>query len=597
MNVAFKERKSSTRALDAIAEALLLPSGIDGIYARTASFEDVVNGLTSLISRNREPGAEVLRFPPVMSRRQLEKSGYLKSFPHFLGCVCCLDGDEAQIRGAVDRFEAGEDWTPGLSPADLVLSPAACYPVYPLAASRGDVPAEGLLFDVASDCFRREPSKDLDRLQSFRMREFVRMGTPEQIDDFRQRWMIRAQEIAAQLGLTWRIDHASDPFFGRGGKLMAVSQVEQALKFELLVPVRSAEEPTACMSFNNHRDHFGGAWNLPARRRRGRAYRLRCLRHRSPGVGALRHARHRVAALADRGAQGARGLIGGKSRLNPQQRVFGISEIAEAGTPRPLEIFRHAAATIHADQPRYRTVRVDDDDGSCAQREISPERSSKAGEVIDVGAIDQLRAGQDRPHQARPEHEGVGAFGRRAPQADAAMRGMLQQDLPRVGIEFNLGDLLRIEYLDAGIGEQSVEQRQRDEDAFAIAGKTLCLDDRSGVRRRRDVQIGDVLVPQRLRHQQARIGAELRFDVPARQVAAGGGSLSRPHRRADDQDRADRNAAAFHEVTVFRQARRRIAAHQPGEGAQPEAPIAIGESAREQRGHSGDIGLTDQTAA
>jgi hypothetical protein len=59
MNIAFKEPKStepksSTRALDAIAEALLLPSGIDGIYARTASFENVVDGLTGLISRNRE---------------------------------------------------------------------------------------------------------------------------------------------------------------------------------------------------------------------------------------------------------------------------------------------------------------------------------------------------------------------------------------------------------------------------------------------------------------------------------------------------------------------------------------------------------------
>jgi seryl-tRNA synthetase len=31
---------------------------------------------------------------------------------------------------------------------------------------------------------------------------------------------------------------------------------------ELLVPLRSATEPTACMSFNNHRDHFGTAWNL-----------------------------------------------------------------------------------------------------------------------------------------------------------------------------------------------------------------------------------------------------------------------------------------------------------------------------------------------
>jgi seryl-tRNA synthetase len=34
------------------------------------------------------------------------------------------------------------------------------------------------------------------------------------------------------------------------------------LKFELLVPIRSAEQPTACMSFNYHRDHFGTAWNL-----------------------------------------------------------------------------------------------------------------------------------------------------------------------------------------------------------------------------------------------------------------------------------------------------------------------------------------------
>ncbi len=300
MNVAFKERKSSTRALDAIAEALLLPSGIDGIYARTASFEDVVNGLTSLISRNREPGAEVLRFPPVMSRRQLEKSGYLKSFPHFLGCVCCLDGDEAQIRGAVDRFEAGEDWTPGLSPADLVLSPAACYPVYPLAASRGDVPAEGLLFDVASDCFRREPSKDLDRLQSFRMREFVRMGTPEQIDDFRRRW----------------IDAGAGDRRPTGPDL-----ADRSCQRSVLRPRRQADggEPgragaqiraarAGALGGGADRVHelqqssrpFRRRLESPARRRRGRAYRLRCLRHRSPGVGAVRHARHRVAALADR---------------------------------------------------------------------------------------------------------------------------------------------------------------------------------------------------------------------------------------------------------------------------------------------------------
>ncbi len=262
MNVAFKTLVEQRDPLDSIAPALFHPMGADGVYARTALYEQIVEGLAGLISRQREPGTEILRFPPVMSRRQLERSGYLKSFPHLLGCVSCLHGSETEIRAAVERSETGGDWASTLAAADLVLSPAACYPVYPLAASRGPVPAGGLLFDVACDCFRHEPSSELDRLQSFRMREYVRIGTPQQIGEFRQRWMTRAAEIADRLGLAHWIEQASDPFFGRGGKLMAINQVEQSLKFELLIPVRSAERPTACMSFNYHRDHFGTTWGL-----------------------------------------------------------------------------------------------------------------------------------------------------------------------------------------------------------------------------------------------------------------------------------------------------------------------------------------------
>jgi seryl-tRNA synthetase len=249
-------------SLDAITPALLQPMGVDGVYARSGIYEEVVERLSLLISRYREPGAEVLRFPPVMSRDHLERSGYLKSFPNLLGCVCALHGSEAEILSAADKFETGGDWTATLAPADLVLSPAACYPVYPLAASRGPVPSGGLRFDVACDCFRREPSTDLDRLQSFRMREYVRIGTPSEIVQFRESWIERAQHIAAGLGLPYRVDRASDPFFGRTGQVMAISQLQQELKFELLIPVKSAEQPTACMSFNYHLDHFGSIWGL-----------------------------------------------------------------------------------------------------------------------------------------------------------------------------------------------------------------------------------------------------------------------------------------------------------------------------------------------
>jgi hypothetical protein len=90
MNVAFKDPQIN-RSLDALAEALLLPSGIDGVYARTAAFEDVVTRLATFISRHREPGTEVLRFPPVMSRRQLERSG-----------------SEAEVRGTGRAFRIGQ---------------------------------------------------------------------------------------------------------------------------------------------------------------------------------------------------------------------------------------------------------------------------------------------------------------------------------------------------------------------------------------------------------------------------------------------------------------------------------------------------------
>jgi seryl-tRNA synthetase len=246
----------------ALLDTLFRPMGADGVYARTHLYEDVVERLTAMITRERDSRAEVFRFPPVMSRRDLEKGGYLKSFPNLLACACALHGSEDDIRAAAGRAAAGEDWTSGLKATELVLSPAACYPVYPIAAARGTVPAEGYLFDVACDCFRREPSRDLDRLQSFRMREYVRIGTPAQITEFREAWLIRAQGLAARLALPCRVEQASDPFFGRTGQMMAVAQLQQSLKFELLVPLHSEARPTACMSFNYHRDHFGETWDL-----------------------------------------------------------------------------------------------------------------------------------------------------------------------------------------------------------------------------------------------------------------------------------------------------------------------------------------------
>jgi seryl-tRNA synthetase len=145
-----------------------------------------------------------------------------------------------------------------------VLMPAACYPVYPAIAARGPLPAGGITVDAGGAyVFRHEPSGDPARLQMFHQRELVRLGEPDEVAAWRDDWRDRALELLRGLGLDAGVDLASDPFFGRSGRMLAASQREQALKFELQVQI-AGPEPTAVASFNYHRDHFSTAFGIRA---------------------------------------------------------------------------------------------------------------------------------------------------------------------------------------------------------------------------------------------------------------------------------------------------------------------------------------------
>ena len=109
-------------------------------------------------------------------------------------------------------------------------------------------------------------------------------------------------------GLPFDVDIANDPFFGRTGRLLAASQREESLKFELLVPIHAKEHPTACVSFNYHRDLFGHAWKIETAIGRDRPYRLRRLRRRAHHAGAVQASRLCGRALARFGARCPRAL-------------------------------------------------------------------------------------------------------------------------------------------------------------------------------------------------------------------------------------------------------------------------------------------------
>ncbi len=251
----------ATFLAELVAGGRVIPTGVPGVFGRDRVFEDILERFDALISRvAKDDGAEWMRFPPVVNRKVFEKSDFQKSFPQLTGTVYSFTGDGKLHAELVDRIAHGQDWSHTQTMTDVVLTPAACYPVYPLFT--GTLPDQGRLVDMFSWCFRHEPSGDPARMQMFRVREIVRVGTPEMVLAWRDMWLERGVGILRGLGLDANPEAASDPFFGRGGKLLAVNQKEQRLKFEVLVPITSRTQPTAVVSFNWHQEHFGHLFDI-----------------------------------------------------------------------------------------------------------------------------------------------------------------------------------------------------------------------------------------------------------------------------------------------------------------------------------------------
>jgi seryl-tRNA synthetase len=249
-------------AAQLVKSGALIPTGAQGVFGRGEDFSFATDGLSNAIQRLFGKDAERMRFPPLTPRGDLERIGYFRNFPHLLGTVHCFCGDERAHRELVKAHDAGADWTAAQAASDLVLTPASCYPVYPAMAARGPVPAEGYTVQVQSYCFRREPSADLARMQTFQMHEFVRIGSPEQARAFRDQWMETGRAFFQALRLPVELEAANDPFFGRAAGVMGQGQRTQQLKYELKTPINDDAPPTACMSFNAHLDHFGKALDL-----------------------------------------------------------------------------------------------------------------------------------------------------------------------------------------------------------------------------------------------------------------------------------------------------------------------------------------------
>lgn len=245
------------------AAGLLIPSGVAGVYGHGWAFERIREALSERV-REMTAGEGAIRwsFPPVAPRYELETTGYLGNFPHLAASLFGFDGSEQDGIALGELAAAHQDWSAFQRQTELIMLPAACYPAYPAIAALGPLRGDGVMLDLgATWVFRKEPSMDPARQQSFRVHELIRMGPPDVVAKWRSRWARQGVELFTELGLECRLENASDPFFGRQGRMMAQSQSDDELKLELLVGI-AGREPTACASFNCHLDHFAKPYGL-----------------------------------------------------------------------------------------------------------------------------------------------------------------------------------------------------------------------------------------------------------------------------------------------------------------------------------------------
>ena len=246
---------------DLVNAGHIIPAGVPGIFGRGAEFEKVLRAFDAAVTKiAKDDGADQMLFPPTLNRKVLEKSEFLDSFPQLAGTVFSFCGTDHQHQELSRRVHDGANWGELQSITDVCLTPAACYPVYPTFT--GTIPESGRLVDMQNWVFRHEPSPEPTRMQAFRVREFVRVGTADMVVGWRDLWLNRGLELLLSLGLPAKAEVASDPFFGRGGRILAANQREQKLKFEIVVPVISEEKPTAVCSFNYHQEHFGQLFEI-----------------------------------------------------------------------------------------------------------------------------------------------------------------------------------------------------------------------------------------------------------------------------------------------------------------------------------------------
>jgi seryl-tRNA synthetase len=186
----------------------------------------------------RAIGAIEREYGTLIESDVLYRCGYHRTFPNLL-------------------LQASSYLEPRAAPT-FSLSPAVCYHVYK-EYEKTSIDGRKLI-TAKNKCYRNESAdKGLTRLREFYMREIVCIGTPGEILSFRSDSMSKIAGVARDLGISTKLEEASDPFFGDAQKMAKLQRLAKC-KYELTAECDGGK--VALASFNVHGNHFSSIYDI-----------------------------------------------------------------------------------------------------------------------------------------------------------------------------------------------------------------------------------------------------------------------------------------------------------------------------------------------
>lgn len=231
-------------------------SGMRGTLARLRrEVSTAIAGLASCFTDDE------WTMPRTIAFETLESASYFESFPQWLSGASHLSGDESVLERVATSMSPADTARESFLPVKAALPPAVCYHTY--AALRGQSIVSPLIMTAEETCWRHENGRlaKLERGWAFTMREIICLGDPNTAEMFRKSGMEEAVILAESLGLTVRVEIATDPFFAPSARGKAILQRVKALKHELLIDYPDGRS-LAIASFNNHELFFGNAFDI-----------------------------------------------------------------------------------------------------------------------------------------------------------------------------------------------------------------------------------------------------------------------------------------------------------------------------------------------